>query len=239
MRRTNFWTGLAGVLVGALMVSALPAIAQVAETNAVPGSNFKLGQTNIVNANTALRGNSGTNLVLRNTGNGVPLNLLTNGNGKPPMVVDSRKVVKNLNADRLDFRHANELIRAEYGSMNDASDANGAAVTATVTAPKPGILIMSGSIDASGSTDDWYSCNLTVNGTFVTGTGRVARVNNEGGDHTDNSEEDCATDGGWAVDAGTHNVALHIGDRNTALLLGASVWVIWVPFDGNGNVPSP
>jgi len=236
-RRFHFWSALAGGLIAALVVSALPAIAQVAETNAVPGSNFKLGQTNIVNANTALRGNSGTNLVLRNTGNGVPLNLLTNGNGKPPMAVDSRKVVKNLNADRLDFRHANELIRADFDSTQDAPNPDGAAVTATITAPKPGMLVMGGSVEATSNSFDDYRCELRVNGSFVTGTGRNSVVHNAGGDHTNNGQENCSTDGGQVVGPGTYSVALHTLNRSFASFDGASVWVIWVPFDGNGNVP--
>jgi len=42
------------------------------------------------------------------------------------------------------------------------------------------------------------------------------------------------------VDAGTFTVDLEVGNgADTASLGGASAWVLWVPFDGNGDTPAP
>lgn len=242
-RSSHFWTGLAGVMVGALMVAALPAIAQDAETQAQPGDPMLVGQTNSVNANTSLRGDATSNLVLRNTGDGTPLNLITEGNGKAPMKVDSRRVVKNLNTDTLDFRHANQLIRAAFGETDNAVDADGDLVTATITAPKPGILVMGGSVDSFANpttgANDFFYCRLTVNGTVVSGSSRGTTVHDAGGDHTENWNENCSTDGALVVDGDTtYTVALRADSQETVLFDDASVWVIWVPFDGDGKVPT-
>ena len=232
---------LIAAVLGALVVSALPAVAsQGAATFAQPGDTFRLGQGNVVNARTILRGSpANSNLLIMNNGSGIPLEIRTLGNGKAPLRVDSAVRVKNLNADRLDNRHANQLIRAAFGATDTAADADGDAVTATITAPLAGILVMSGSIEASGTTADVYSCSLTVGGAAVTGTLRVSEVDLPGGDHTANMEENCATDGAHVVAGGTHTVALKITGRDTVEFDAASVWVMWVPFDGTGSGVTP
>ncbi len=240
MRRSNFGTGLAGVLVGALLVTAMPAVAEIAAPRAEPGDTMRLGRSNIVDANTALRGNTASNLVLRNSGDGVPLNLLTNGNGRPPMKVDSRRLVRNLNADQLDFRDADELIRAAHDSTGNALDASGNLLTATITAPSPGILVMSGSINATGTAEILYTCEMRLDADQIPHTVRTAVVSDAGEGHTRNNEEDCSTDGTAVVDAGTYEV--HFATSNVSIGLtfdDAAMWVIWVPFDGAGDIPAP
>ena len=49
--------------------------------------------------------------------------------------------------------------------------------------------------------------------------------------------ENCSTTGVHQVTAGTHTFALTIGSRNTVTFFGASLWALFVPFDGNGNRP--
>jgi hypothetical protein len=237
-RRFHFWSAVAGGLVAALVVSALPAIA------AQVGDPLRLGETNIVNATTALRGNASSNLLLRNTGSGVPLDLKNNGNGKPPLAVDSRKLVKNLNVDKVDFRHANELIRGARAlsvEIDEAVFVGGSAniLTTGIMAPQPGMLMISASVDASGATDDQYTCQILVDGFVVAGSSRASRVNWAGVSHTDNSQENCATDAVEVVGAGPHVVDFRVFGRNTAAFHSATLWVIWVPYDGDGNVPTP
>ena len=110
-------------------------------------------------------------------------------------------------------------------------------VSATITAPKAGWLILSGSIDAFGSTIDLYECRLTVDNGLVAGTKRLSLVNTEFGDHTANTNENCSTTGVQQVTAGTHIFALAIRNRSTVDFRGASVWALFVPFDGDGNTP--
>ncbi len=237
-RHSHFWAALGGGLVAVMVAGALPAIA------AAVGDPLRLGEINAVNANTSLRGNSASNLVVRNTGNGIPLALKTNGNGRPPLSVDSRRLVRNLNADQLDFRHANELIRAARDfsvEIDEGIFSGGAAdiLTTTIRAPKPGMLVIGASVDASGATDDQYTCQIRVNNFIVAGSSRVSRVNWAGVSHTENSQENCATDAVEVVDAGLHTVDFHVSGRNTAFFHSATLWAIWVPYDRVGNVPSP
>ncbi len=141
-------------------------------------------------------------------------------------------------------------IRATSASSPEISEtifSGGAAdiLTTTIRAPEPGLLVMSASVDASGATDDQYTCQIRVDGFIVTGSSRVSRVNWAGiggggsGSHTFNSQENCATDAVQVVGAGQHTVAFHVSGRNTAAFHSGTVWAIWVPFDGNGNVPTP
>ena len=250
-RRFSLLSALAGGLIAALVVSALPAIAQdpddqavteVAEDRASPGDPFLLGLVNLVNRQTVLRGDAGaSNLMIRNTGGEPPLSLRTAGGTQPPLAVDSRGKVRRLNADLLDSRHANGLIRAAFGSTDSAAHNDGDAVTATITAPQRGVLIMGGSIDAKGAPGfiDGFGCMLTVNGVEVPGTSRGSVVAWFDIGHTANSEENCSTDGGLIVEKGTHTVALSIFFHDGAAFDAASVWVIWSPFGGDGMVPNP
>lgn len=148
--------------------------------------------------------------------------------------VDSRAA----NADLLDGLHANELVRAAFGSSSNVVDANGNAVTATITAPRPGILVMGGSVEAFGETYDSWGCRLDVNGSIVSGSSMFSSTNYAGAPHTRNYNEDCSTDGAQVVAAGTHNVSLNIYLRESVGLFEASVWVMYVPFDGNGTAPA-
>jgi hypothetical protein len=220
-------------LAGGLVAAAVPAAA------AQIGEALGLGEVNTVDARTVLRGDAGSqpNMSIRNTGGGSPLFLQTLGNGSPPLIVDSDRQVNNLNGDLLDDRHAGELVRAAYAATPDAVNGNGDVVTATITAPTPGMLIMGGGLDAFGTSFETYWCSLEVDGTQVEGSLRIVGVDSSG--TTNNAHEDCATDGGVVVVAGTHDVALHIANHNSAEFFDASVWVMWVAFDGEGEVAVP
>jgi hypothetical protein len=138
------------------------------------------------------------------------------------------------NAETLDAFSANQLLRVAFGSTDDAPNANGDAVSATITAPQAGWLILSGSIDAFGN-GDAYACSLTVDGGLVSGTFRGSLVNSISG-HTNNSSENCSTTGVHQVTAGS-TVALTIANWNSVSLNDATVWALYVPFDGDGNTP--
>jgi len=141
------------------------------------------------------------------------------------------------NAGKVDGLSANQLLRVAFDSTDNASEFNGDVLSATITAPQAGWLILSGSINAVGTTNDLYNCLLTVDNWLVDGTLRASLVNTEGGTHTNNSQENCSTTGVHQVTAGTHTFALTISQWDTAFFGGASVWALFVPFDGNGNTP--
>ncbi len=59
-----------------------------------------------------------------------------------------------------------------------------------------------------------------------------------GGDHTSNAEENCSTTGVQQVTGGSNLVVvLTISNRDTVLFNDATVWALYVPFDGQGNTP--
>lgn len=112
------------------MATALPAVA------AQVGDALRLGQSNAVNANTQLRGNTAANLVIKNTGSGIPLSLVTGKNGRAPLKVDSGKRVARLNADRLDSMHARDFVWPLYAVVaTDGTLLAGEGVVGVATVP--------------------------------------------------------------------------------------------------------
>lgn len=132
----------------------------------------------------------------------------------------------------------NGLIRVTQDNTRNARDANGYAVDATITAPTPGWLVMSGSIDASVAIGefDLYRCELHVNGTKVVGSQRISHLDAKTTVGNLNAEENCATDGVVSVAAGTHTVGLYVYRAGGKAAFGeAAVWALFVPFNGQGN----
>lgn len=101
-----------------------------------------------------------------------------------------------------------------------------------ITAPAPGVILAHGSVDAYAGPDE-YSCHLYLDGAVVQGSGMASELNNQ-----DNSEENCTTGGGVAVDAGTHTVTLNLLANDDVATFHQYLWALWVPFDGSGSVPS-
>jgi hypothetical protein len=145
-------------------------------------------------------------------------------------------------SDQVDGYSANEMMRVAYFSTDNAGDSNGIAVATSIIIPKDGWLILNGSIDGAaafiGDPNDEYNCFLAVNGATVEGTVRASVINAPGGTHTNNGHENCSTTGVHPVTGGTTvNIGLHIEFRTTVEFRAASVWALYVPFDGDGNTP--
>jgi hypothetical protein len=227
----SFRSALAGGLVAALVMMAVPAVAGV-------GDAIILGVRNLGSAETEVQGSQQGPLVRidnnHEDGNAARFEVKP---GNAPFTVNSGKKVKGLNADKIDGYSSAQLIRMAFGASSNAPDANGNAVTADIHAPRAGWLVMSGSIDANGTTEDLYTCRLQVDGVTAPGTIRGSKVDDGGGEHTDNDAENCSTTGAMQVAAGSHTVALLMADRNSAAFLEASVWALYVPFDGDGTKP--
>lgn len=262
-RAGSFVYGLAGVLVGAMLITALPA-------GGATGDNMVLGADNSANQATKLVSTGYTSLKLRNNAANPPL-MLVAAPGTPPLGVNSNTKVANLNADLLDgwsaenlaskkhdhdgrysrrvHEHdtryininetaadsallngyaADDLIRADYDATYNLDDGNGAAETVTIEAPRSGLLIMSGAIEAGANERDVLSCKLRVDGSYVSGSTSAFTVDQG---HFDS----CATVGAKPVGAGSHDVTLDISGWHSAFLQNASLWVIFVPFDGGGS----
>jgi len=232
-----FRIALAGGLVGAMLMAMLPAIAAT-------GDNMIIGRRNGAGSPTKLvSGNAITTMRITNGGMAPALDLRTNP-GVPPMAVDRAAWVQNLNADLLDGRQANELVRAAFASSANLNEATifgtGTAadlLTLQITAPHKGILLISGGVDTgvgSGGYDE-FTCLLEVDNVTVTGTRRVTIDSELSGN--DNGEEDCSPTGGRVVNAGNHRVDLRMTGWDGVEVFDASLTALFVPFTGTGGTP--
>lgn len=255
-RRWHVWSGVLGGLVAALVVSALPAVAETVGdllgTQAVldPGDPVQAGRVNQIDKTTWLRGNWPNGMLrLVNDGSGPALELNTQP-GVAPLAVDSKKLVRGLNVDRVDNRHANQMVRAAGASTRLVDNSlwdpiqpnDGRSIlTADIAAPAAGILVMGASVTLNnGGEFDSIECSLKVDGSpfSLAGTLRAVDVHQASPTHTLDAEEECSTDGVVMVEAGLHTVDFHIDDRDSAFFGGGSLWVLWVGFDGQGLRPT-
>jgi hypothetical protein len=144
-----------------------------------------------------------------------------------------------VDADAVDgFDAALLAPRAAYDRVADVPPGPTATLSVDVDAPAPGVLLISGGVDAQGFvTLDDYGCNLEVDNVLLPGTAMESRVD---GNTTINTNENCVAIGAIAVAAGGHSVDLEIvGVGPDTNLGGATVWAVWIPFEGSGVVPSP
>jgi hypothetical protein len=135
---------------------------------------------------------------------------------------------------------ASELApRAAFSSTEDAGNGN-ASLQTEITAPAPGVLLMSGTVHATNpAASDQIECVFIIDGMFpptneVPGTYMYESF-------ATNEEVECTTTGAGTVDAGTYTVTYDIHSENVVdvtSLGAASTWVMWVPFDGSGITPT-
>ncbi len=102
---SNLRSALIGAVVAAVVMATLPAVAAV-------GDVLKLGQANSANGVTSLSGSATTNLQVTNTQAGASALDLRVVSGSAPFKVNSTGKVLNLNADRLDGKHASYYLPA-------------------------------------------------------------------------------------------------------------------------------
>ena len=145
-------------------------------------------------------------------------------------------VAPSVNADKVDgYNLAQFAPRAAFNNTTDAPDGADYTLSTTVTAPARGILIISGGVNAFNVGFKTYGCSIQVDDVTVTGSHMTSQLNGNG---TVNEQEDCTTSGAKTVGPGTHTVDLEVSSVDTGTdLFGSSVWVLWIPFDGNGNTP--
>jgi hypothetical protein len=194
-------TALAGGIVGALLVMAVPVMAGV-------GDPLKLGQANSANAVTRLSGRAATNLLINNTKAGAPAADLRVAPGSAPLRVNSRTRVKNLNADLLDNRTGNfyapayRLPVAEFcGRSGGTPPGVGEECEMQITARRAGTLLMSGSGGAEG--DGLMNCRFEVDGKKVPNSQQVILLE-ETTDFDDRVV--CSSNVGLDVSPGQHTV---------------------------------
>ena len=152
------------------------------------------------------------------------------------------------NADKLDGLDANSLVRVAGARSANLPDVDGDALKAQITAPRSGLLHIVGSVELfNGSSGDIVNCWLEVDGPTAAGSNRITDLDGElttstvsGHSHTVsdvNTREDCATNAVIAVGAGARTVDLHLSSVETGtVLLGGALNVLFVPFDGAGEL---
>ena len=102
---SNLRSALIGAVVAAVVLLTFPAAAAV-------GDALKLGQGNSADAVTSLSGSSTASLQITNTRSSSPALDLRVVSGSAPFKVNSTTKVLNLNADRLDGKHASYYLPA-------------------------------------------------------------------------------------------------------------------------------
>ena len=236
-RPPNTWSvAVVAALIGSLIGLAVPAIA------AAVGDPMELGVNNTVTRKTTLiRTRAGTALHVTSRGGGIPLKLVSR-DGSPPLKVNSSAKVTSFNADKLDGRHANGLVRVAFDASDDLPDGDdsgafpgglGEPLSVSITTSTAGWLVITSTIDAiNGIANDAYACILRVDGDAVLGTWMNAELNGTGGT---NEEEDCTTHGVQEVPAGAHTVTLRVFNVSTITdFRDGSLSAMFVPFDGTG-----
>jgi hypothetical protein len=140
------------------------------------------------------------------------------------------------NADKVDGYHANQLLRLSRSAINDnAIVGDGAARVARqvgIKAPKRGFLFIVASSDVFGAAS-FGSCWIRLDGTDLSSSERTYQLG------TGNTEENCGTDIAWPVAAGTHAVQFRADPATGVTFDETTLEVLFVPFNGNGKVPSP
>ena len=117
-----------------------------------------------------------------------------------------------------------------------------------ITAPAPGILLIDAGADFHHGPQSLLACwieigNYYFNGFFfvwsgatIDGSVRYSELNGGGGD---NGEEDCSTEIGINVAAGTHTLRFFTNALSGVTIGSGAMTVLWVPYDGDGGVPIP
>jgi hypothetical protein len=140
-------------------------IALSGATYAATGGNFILGNPNTATSTTALTANiAGKALQLNNNSTGANATALgmSVASGKPPIITNSSTKVANLNADKIDGRDANTLVRAAGAQTSATTEVLQTTTVSyggplSITAPSAGFVIVNASITLMNA-----SCAVTT-----------------------------------------------------------------------------
>ncbi len=143
----------------------------------------------------------------------------------------------SVNADRVDGRNANQLVRVAYDTADDDAlvGVSGTALTTTIDAPSAGFLLISASSDLTGTAWGSVYCQIVVNDSVLDHSRRTNTL-----EFVD--DDNCATDGIYLVLAGgTFTVDFDFelgGIAATTTVDEATLTVLFVPFGSDGSVPT-
>jgi hypothetical protein len=124
---------------------------------------------------------------------------------------------------------------SNHESNKGVQVALGTVVQTTITAPAPGMLIAHGNVALANTHEyDRGACWLEADNHGIDLGSSAYTMNPPAHDL-----EDCAVSGAAIVPAGTHEVSLWLDciESCTTTAWGGDIWVMWVPFDGQGETP--
>jgi hypothetical protein len=230
----------AATMMGLALILALVLGVATTAMAAVPGDPFRLGRINTINTVSQLVG-SVNNTMLRRDNNSdgasataVQLDVQP---GKAPMKVSSDTRVDKLNADKVDGKNANDLVRVAFKNFNESpvASGNGNVARATINAPTTGFLVINASSNVFNvqQADPLVECLIEVDNNVNDPSRRFMQLNG-----TSNQEEDCSTNTVVPVAQGNHTIDLEALDVGAETNFDqTTLSAIFVPFDGNGAPP--
>jgi hypothetical protein len=144
-----------------------------------------------------------------------------------------RRLAENqvVDAGALEGYSADGLGATAAFNSNEGPDstAGSRTISAEITAPAPGVLVMNGSmLTFAEFGDDTTTCWLEVNQEKVHGS--ETHTTQE-----QTADNGCTATGAQVVDAGTYTVDLEASGPDW--YWDENVWVMWIPFDGTGATP--
>jgi hypothetical protein len=141
-----------------------------------------------------------------------------------------------VDAGEVEGSRADQLLRVAHAETNDADDIEGTLLSASITAPSDGFLVISGGVTPTGIRDDGsvLTCGFNVDGQEIAASER-----------SDDHEIEQSSIWGFCessvtvpVDAGDHTVDLYFQTVEQFPTPGpASLTALFVPFDGTGDTP--
>lgn len=239
-----------GAVLGALIVSVLPALA------AQVGDPLALGQVNKLDERTDLKGKAkGANLQIKNTGNAsaltakadrqaikakatdgpVGINVKADRVGVKIRVDDGFAPIKvnkgagtatNLSADLLDGRNGDELVRAAH-----ADGSSGVAGFVAFTLPTDGVVLFGGSAEVGfTSIAGTARCYLDVDSTPIGETEREVHVSST------HPTDICSISGALELEAGTYQIRMVAVHSVSGFEGDTDLWLLFVPFGAAGEI---
>ena len=225
-RRGFFW-GFSGATVGVLTGAVLTVLLlTILPARGATGDKMLLGAANQAGLPTKVRSNGTSTLNVVNTrATGVGIEITTKP-GQPALRVNRVALIRNLNADELDNRHAAQLLPVVKKCSNDNISAGGSTWRCRVTFRTrfPGAFVMVGSADAKnqGGFSNYFTCRFRISSQDLSYTWRVASA--AAGDWAV-----CAADAAEGRAAGTHPIDFVVEWPVNFDPRRGSMWVMWVP----------
>jgi hypothetical protein len=214
----------------AVMLALVVGVASTALAGTGVGAAFNLGQLNTVNAISKLVGSvAGPSLQIDNNSTGAEATALDLQveSGKALMKVNSGTKVANLNADKLDGKSADQLIRAAFAQNAPRRIEQDTALDTSINAPAAGFLLINATTTVTQNDGSNVIGFITVDDNFDDPS--LKDISIEGSDLF-------ATETLVPVAAGEHTVSFKaVTNRADTAYEGTTLSALFVPFGANGT----